>query len=127
MDSSSNYEHIRCRIVNNLLNNSYKTTRSLIFILFESDNKVVIINPKVGDRVLSNNTDEKMNELSARMEATEKENKTVSNNSEDEDETKQASSKTPPCTWKFYLDKKNDNLYKIGHRIVLTFLKVILV
>ncbi len=85
----------------------------------------MIINPKVGDRVLSNNTDEKLNELSAKMEVTDKENKTVSNNSDDEeDESKLAASKTSPCTWKFYLDKKNDDLYKIGHRLALTFQKV---
>jgi hypothetical protein len=92
----------------------------------------VIINPKVGDRVLSNNTDEKLSELNGKMEASLKETSAVSNGNnsnsdeEEDDPSKQPSAaKSAPCTWKFYLDQKNDALYKIGHRILLTYQKVI--
>ena len=76
----------------------------------------MIINPKLGDKVLSSNVDSTLNEYRLMLEQNNKD-------SSKPDETNE--SQAPPCTWMFYEEKKNDQFYQMGYRIKLTHQKVI--
>ena len=43
---------------------------------------------------------------------------------EETDAKPDTSTKSSPCVWKFYQDKKNDEFYRIGYRIQMTLQKV---
>lgn len=80
---------------------------------------IIIINPKLGDRIISSNTDSKMSEYNSAFEQNEKVNQKGETSKDDN------SKNSSPCTWKFYPEKKNDELYNQGYRLELTHQKVI--
>lgn len=98
------------------------------------DNKVAIINPKVGDKVIANKTDEKVIEFKSQHEIQQQNDLITKGKGESEesdlDEDKPAkinkasAAKSAPCSWKFHTDQKGDELFKSGYRIVLTYNKV---
>ena len=75
----------------------------------KSGKTILIINPKLGDKVITSNTDSTLNEYRLTHEQTLKDNKTI------EDPTNPAI-----CQWHFYKEKSNDPLHSIGYRIKLT-------
>ena len=79
----------------------------LCLITVAIGNTIIIINPKLGDRVLSSNTDAKLVEYRKQLEEQKEENT------------------DSPCKWHFYEEKKNDPLYQQGYRIRLTHQKEI--
>lgn len=90
----------------------------------------MIINPKLGDKVLSSNTDSKLAEYKSQMEENSNEKTTKNGAGEDDAEDNEggekksssSSSSAPPCDWKFYTESSNE--YKTGFRIELTHRKV---
>lgn len=86
---------------------------------------MLIINPKLGDKVIASNTDSKLAEYKEELDQNGPQESANGNESNDEDvENGKKDSKKPPCTWKFFTDKKNDPLFKQGYRIQLTHQKV---
>lgn len=77
------------------------------------DHQVVIMNPKVGDKVLVSNTDSTLEEYHQQWLDTSK-----SNANEDGD-----SESSLPGKWKFYQEKANDEQYKLGFRVAITLQK----
>ena len=84
---------------------------------FQSENIILLINPKLGDKVIQSNIDSKLNEYKIALDEQKKEEESTAN----KDEAAAAS----PCTWYFYEDKKNDPLYQSGYRVKLTHQKQI--
>ncbi len=74
----------------------------------------MIINPRVGDKVMSSNTDAKLNEYRLSYEQNMKDKMVAEDNGE-----------PSVCSWHFYEEKKNDALHQIGYRLKLTHHKVI--
>ena len=92
---------------------------------------MLIINSKVGDKILSSNTDSLLSQFCADFESAQApveqvNGKKPSKEKTDEltNEKEDTSSKSSPCVWKFYQDKKNDEFHKIGYRVQLTLQKV---
>lgn len=86
---------------------------------------MIIINPKLGDKVLVSNTDSKLAEYRTQVETTggEKEEEAAKNGDDEDDEKpSEEKSKKAPCEWKFF--PENSNEYKSGFRIQLTHQKV---
>ena len=75
---------------------------------------MIIINPKLGDKVLSSSTDSKLVEFKSRSE--KKKVDEMNDEEESNDEKKAA------CEWKFYSEKEEE--FKNGFRIQLTYHKV---
>jgi hypothetical protein len=87
------------------------------------NNKVVIINPKLGDKVVSSETDSRISEFRNQSESEEKNAKSSAAEAEAEAESS-AGAASSPCEWKFYKEQANDEIYNNGHRIMLTHQKV---
>ncbi|CAF0970525.1 unnamed protein product [Brachionus calyciflorus] len=132
--SSSNDKTVKCwevstgRCINTwtfeskTVNCSWVPVQNLCLFSVAYDNIVMIVNPKCGDKVLSSNTDSKLADYSSLHE--QNDNSAKGNESDDESEDKKKSeTKKPPCTWKFFHDKKNDPNFKAGFRIQLTHQK----
>ena len=75
---------------------------------------MVIINPRVGDKVAVSSTDSTLEEYHQQWLESSKANKS------EDGETESA----PPAKWKFYEEKANDEHYKLGFRITITLQKV---
>lgn len=75
---------------------------------------MIIINPKLGDKVLSSSTDSKLVEFKSRSE------KKKGDDMNGEDES--SNEKKAPCEWKFYSEKEEE--FKNGFRVQLTHHKV---
>ena len=93
---------------------------------------MVLINPRLGDRVLASNTDETLGDYHNQLNETAKANASSStttkkkNKSSDDDEDAEEENeamKSSAAKWKFYEAKANDEAYKTGHRIVITHTK----
>jgi hypothetical protein len=99
---------------------------------FESNNIILIINSKVGDKILASNTDSLLSQFNLDFEQITNGsndlnvngNKKINKTNEDTDTKQDMSTKSSPCAWKFYQDKKNDEHYKLGYRIQMTLQKV---
>lgn len=89
-----------------------------------------MINPKLGDKVLSSSTDTKLVEFKTQMDTSTNasenggEKKKSSEQDEEEDMTEPSSEKNKSslCEWKFFAEK--DDEFKAGFRIQLTLHKV---
>lgn len=86
------------------------TTMTLFSVAF--GNTILIINPKVGDKVMCSHTDSTMSQYRLNLDKINKEKKAAEEVEE-----------SPICTWQFYEEKKNDALYNQGYRIKLTHQK----
>ena len=75
----------------------------------------MLINPKLGDKVLCSSADAKLNEYRVSLLEQLKQ----------DDSNKEDATSGSPCTWTFYEDKKNDEFYKMGYRLKLTHQKQI--
>lgn len=89
----------------------------------------MIINPKLGDKIITSNTDTKLSEFRVQVETNGSEStKKQDDEVDDEDESPSAKAKADsqksPCDWKFYKEQANDELYNTGHRIQITHHKV---
>ena len=78
---------------------------------------MIIINLKLGDKVICSNTDTKLDEYRVILNESGQNNESA--------KTSDDSSTSSPCTWQFYEYKKNDELYKIGYRVKLIHQKPI--
>lgn len=86
---------------------------------------MIIVNPKCGDKVISSNTDGKIAEYSAHFEKFDQSKTTNENESDNEvSDKKKVEIKKPPCSWKFFNEKKNDPNFAQGFRIQITHHKV---
>ena len=81
---------------------------------------MLLINPKVGDKVICSNTDAKLDEYRVLLSETA-EKEATAKKADDE----AASSSSSPCIWTFYEDKKNDENYAQGYRVKLSHQKPI--
>lgn len=77
---------------------------------------MVIINPRVGDKVTVSSTDSTLEEYHQQWVESSKANK-------NEDGESEASA---PAKWKFYEEKANNEHYKLGFRIAITLQKVLI-
>lgn len=86
---------------------------------------MIIINPKCGDKVISSSTDGKIAEYCAQFEKFDQ-SKSINGNESDNDalDKKKVEVKKPPCSWKFFNEKKNDPNFIQGFRIQITHQKV---
>ncbi len=75
----------------------------------------MLINPKLGDKVLCSAADATLNEYRESLD------EQLKQDSSNRDDTTTGS----PCTWTFYADKKNDQFYQLGYRVKLTHQKQI--
>lgn len=89
------------------------STMPLISVSF--DNTILLINPKLGDKVLCSAADATLNEYRESLD------EQLKQDSSNRDDTTTGS----PCTWTFYADKKNDQFYQLGYRVKLTHQKQI--
>ena len=94
----------------------------------------------MGDKILASSTDSLLSQFGSDFEQTSNSTselnetavnkKSTSINKRNEQteniNEKDTSSKSSPCAWKFYQDKKNDEFYKAGYRIQMTLQKVVL-
>ena len=112
---SLKYQHLKLFVNLNITRYWLNSGQLHIMLSFQisSANTILIINPKVGDKVKSSHTDGIMNEYRVNLEKTLKEQK-----------TSDGADGSPICTWSFYKEKDNDPLYQLGYRIKLIHQKV---
>jgi hypothetical protein len=100
-----------------------------LFIYILSATKLLIINAKIGDKLIISKTDATIKDYSNLSEQKDDSNEKKSQDSKnvESDEKMKADSRKEsmlPCIWKFSSEKANNEQYIMGHRILLTYHKV---
>jgi ribosome biogenesis protein ERB1 len=115
---------------------------NMSLIAISVDQTLIIVNPRVGDKVIASNTDSKLstyrrslieteNEMSKPSDDNQNENIDAGEDGEQENGSKKDKTNKggSPVKWKFYENDKKGNTasdeYKIGHRIALKHQKPI--